>query len=502
MSGAVQGARGRLAALGAATALVAGTGIFGLVAATPAGALESAPAPVCGSTSCIVSFTTVGTSEWTVPAGVTGFSAIVEGAQGGSSGLECGASGVEAGGAGGRVNASVPANPGSTVEVSVGAEGGNGAGCTPGAAGGPGGAGDGGAGGSALDGAGGGGGGGASEVTVAGALAVVGGGGGGGASAGSTASGTAGGAGGGTSGDPGTALECGTGGQGPGLGASGSTPGSGGAGIFGDPGAEGGPPPVGDGGDGGAGFSGGGGGGGGGGYSGGGGGAGGLCAGGGGGGSSYVEPTATVFQDSAGGSDNGPNGAVYIAYTEPSPSPAPVTGPVVVAPSFTSAGTTTFDAGEPGSFTLSAAGGPDDITYAMAGAPSWLTLDSATGVLSGTPPTDASGTYPITLFAFNADATGTETFELVVDHAPEILGWDTFGWRAGQARVVEWTLLSTPAASVSLSGSLPAGVTWRAEGDRLVLWGAPWSAGTSSFTFEATSPLGSTSHSVTLVVHP
>jgi hypothetical protein len=191
---------------------------------------------------------------------------------------------------------------------------------------------------------------------------------------------------------------------------------------------------------------------------------------------------------------------VTISYTEPSP--APVTGPVVVAPSFTSAGTTTFDAGEPGSFTLSAAGGPDDITYAMAGAPSWLSLDSATGVLSGTPPTDASGTYPITLFAFNAEATGTETFELVVDHSPEILGWNTFGWRAGQPRVVEWTLLSTPAASVSLSGSLPPGVTWRAEGDRLVLWGAPWSAGTSSFTFEATSPLGSTSHSVTLVVHP
>ena len=141
MSGAVQGARGRLAALGAATALVAGTGIFGLVAATPAGALE--PAPVCGSTSCIVSFTTVGTSEWTVPAGVTGFSAIVEGARGGSSGLECGASGVEAGGAGGRVNASVPANSGSTVEVSVGAEGGT-SGCGPGGAGGAGGGGEGG----------------------------------------------------------------------------------------------------------------------------------------------------------------------------------------------------------------------------------------------------------------------------------------------------------------------------------------------------------------------
>ena len=67
------------------------------------------------------------------------------------------------------------------------------------------------------------------------------------------------------------------------------------------------------------------------------------------------------------------------------------------APAITSANSTVFKVGTAGTFTVAASGFPAS-TFTQTGAlPSGVTFNGITGVLSGTPAANTSGTYPITL---------------------------------------------------------------------------------------------------------
>src|SRR5262245_1088519 len=167
-------ARGRQSSVVAALPLA-----MTLVVATSAFA-NAAPATTT------VPFTTVGSSTWIVPAGVTSVSVMVAGARGGSS-----AGGGAAGSGGSVVKGDVRVTPGETLTVTVAGAGADGAADrTAGqagagfASGGPGGSG-GTIGSLHRSGGGGGGGGGASAIVRAGLPLVVAGGGGGGGGAGS-----------------------------------------------------------------------------------------------------------------------------------------------------------------------------------------------------------------------------------------------------------------------------------------------------------------------------
>ena len=74
---------------------------------------------MCAAGTCTVTFTTAGTTSWTVPAGVNLAHFVVDGAQGG-------ASFSSAGGAGGEVVGSLTVTPGSALDVVVGVVGGAG----------------------------------------------------------------------------------------------------------------------------------------------------------------------------------------------------------------------------------------------------------------------------------------------------------------------------------------------------------------------------------------
>jgi hypothetical protein len=253
---------------------------------------------------CTLSFATVGSHNWTVPANVFGARFDVYGAQGGTF-----AEGGAAGGQGGRAAGTVGVIGGETLTVIVGQRGGDSVYAGDDATENPGGAGgapNGGAGGtSGSRHVGGGGGGGSSEVRRGGARLVVGGGGGGGQNR------NRGGHGGGASGDHGGGDFTGDGAGNivrvGGFGATPSGPGAGGTfcNAHGQPGTT-----AGQGGVGGSALTDHSGGGGGGGYFGGGGG----CAGegGGGGGNGFVDPTATDPIQAVGGQTG--DGLVTITY--------------------------------------------------------------------------------------------------------------------------------------------------------------------------------------------
>ncbi len=102
----------------------------------------------------------------------------------------------------------------------------------------------------------------------------------------------------------------------------------------------------------------------------------------------------------------------------------------VSPPSFTSANHTTFTSGSPGSFTVHATGLPAP-TYTEAGAlPSGVSLNSTTGVLSGT--AHGSGTFPVTITAhYSGGATVLQPFTLTVQSAAPSQGYWLVGGDGG-----------------------------------------------------------------------
>ncbi|MET3636253.1 ice-binding family protein [Curtobacterium oceanosedimentum] len=81
--------------------------------------------------------------------------------------------------------------------------------------------------------------------------------------------------------------------------------------------------------------------------------------------------------------------------TAPTGCPAPGTPSEATAPVITSGAPTTATAGTPYSYTVTATGTPTP-TYTATGLPAGLTIDSTSGVISGTPTTPATSTVTIT----------------------------------------------------------------------------------------------------------
>ncbi|HUD17096.1 MAG TPA: hypothetical protein VMQ59_07525, partial [Acidimicrobiales bacterium] len=101
-----------------ATAAFSVVGVFGVaLLATVAPASAITPAPVCGGTTCSVTFSTAGTGQtWVVPTGVTSESITLYGAIGGSTNAVLGGDGA-------KVSGTLALSPGTSVTVDVGGAG-------------------------------------------------------------------------------------------------------------------------------------------------------------------------------------------------------------------------------------------------------------------------------------------------------------------------------------------------------------------------------------------
>lgn len=169
--------------------------------------------------------------------------------------------------------------------------------------------------------------------------------------------------------------------------------------------------------------------------------------------------------------------------------------------------TTSLPAGVLGSnyATVIAVGGgvtPISLSMTSGTLPTGLTLNSSTGVVSGTPTT--SGTYTFTVTAQDAlNNTGTQTFVLTIAAAPApsitngSLPVGSVG--TAYAGVLLASGGATPYSWSITSGALPAGLSLSSSSG--VISGTPTTAGSSSVTLKVTDNLGSnTSQSYTLTV--
>ncbi|EOL8971292.1 autotransporter domain-containing protein [Cronobacter dublinensis] len=143
--------------------------------------------------------------------------------------------------------------------------------------------------------------------------------------------------------------------------------------------------------------------------------------------------------------------------------------------------------------TLSATGGSAPYTWTAHGLPAGISLNAATGALSGTPTTAGSFTFSVTVKeAGNVSATTTYTLvvgavtpgvTLAVTPAAGALPAGTTGSAWSQTFAVSG---GTAPYRWQLSGALPAGLTF-SDGS---LKGTPTTAGSSAFTLTATDANG------------
>ncbi|HEU5214655.1 MAG TPA: putative Ig domain-containing protein [Gaiellaceae bacterium] len=152
------------------------------------------------------------------------------------------------------------------------------------------------------------------------------------------------------------------------------------------------------------------------------------------------------------------------------------------AAAVTSADTTTFTAGTAGTFTVTAGGTPTpslSVTGALPGGVTFVDDGDGTATLAGTPAAGTGGSYDLAINASNGvGSDATQNFTLTVDEAPSITSADHAALLVGSAGSFTVTTAGFPAAGLSESGALPAGVSFVDNGDGTATLGGTPAAGT------------------------
>ena len=168
---------------------------------------------------------------------------------------------------------------------------------------------------------------------------------------------------------------------------------------------------------------------------------------------------------------------------------------VDVAPTITSANSTTFVEGAPGTFTVTSTGLPTAALTETGNLPSGVSLadnGDGTGTLAGTPGPGTSGTYTFTITASNGvSPDANQTFTLTVDVAPTINSADNTTFTEDAPGSFTVTTAALPTAALSETGPLPSGVAFSDNGDGTgTLSGTPATGTNGVYTVTITASNG------------
>jgi len=166
---------------------------------------------------------------------------------------------------------------------------------------------------------------------------------------------------------------------------------------------------------------------------------------------------------------------------------------IAAPPVITSGTTANGTVGSAFSYQIAATNSPT--SYGATGLPAGLTVNTATGLISGTP--TAAGTSTVTLSATNSGGTGTATLTLTVTlPAPVISSATAASGTVGSSFSYQITASNSP-TSYGATG-LPAGLT--VNNSTGLISGTPTAAGTSTLTLSATNGAGTGSATLTFTI--
>ena len=146
----------------------------------------------------------------------------------------------------------------------------------------------------------------------------------------------------------------------------------------------------------------------------------------------------------------------------------------------------------PSSFTVTTTGYPAPSLGETGTLPTGVTFvnnGNGTATLAGTPAAATGGVYPITITAVNGTGTTTQSFSLTVDQAPAMTSAASTSFSENTAGTFTVTTTGYPAASLSETGTLPAGVTFTAGAG-----GTATLSGTPAFLTAGTYPITIVGH--------
>lgn len=170
--------------------------------------------------------------------------------------------------------------------------------------------------------------------------------------------------------------------------------------------------------------------------------------------------------------------------------------PSTPAPAITSATTASGKVGTAFSYQITASNSPT--SYGVTGLPAGLSVNTATGLISGTPTT--AGISTVTLSASNSGGTGSATLALSVasstSSAPAITSAASASGKIGTAFSYQITASNSP-TSYGATG-LPAGLSVNTSSG--LISGTPTAAGTSTVTLSASNSGGIGSATLKLTV--
>src|SRR5438094_909508 len=165
-------------------------------------------------------------------------------------------------------------------------------------------------------------------------------------------------------------------------------------------------------------------------------------------------------------------------------------------PVITSATTANGTVGVAFSYQITATNNPT--SFNATGLPAGLTVNTSTGLISGTPTT--AGTYSVTISATNAGGTGSATLTLTINNPPPPVITSPLT-ATGQVGVAfSYTITATNNPTSYNATGLPAGLSVNTSSG--LISGTPTTAGTYSVTISATNAGGTGSATLTLTINP
>lgn len=176
-------------------------------------------------------------------------------------------------------------------------------------------------------------------------------------------------------------------------------------------------------------------------------------------------------------------------------------------PRVISSNATTFRVGQAGSFSVTTVGSPAVTNITSSGAlPTGVTLvynGNGTATLAGTPGPGTGGDYPLTFTVQNGVDTGTQNFTLTVQQVPTFTSAASSTFAQGTPGAFAVTTTGFPAATLSVTGALPSGVSFTpgANGTATIA-GTPTVGGSFPLTLQASNGVGApVTQGFTLVVN-